>query len=442
MQIVKSYPFGKSNGKVAISSIALSIITCLSFAPHLFFYSISASIYLVLIAVLTVVYIVSKPINVANRNIIVLMIVCAIYMFISFGRSQKLSGSLVDVSVLFMGMLIVIFHSGDVYGYRGVIKCIGFFSMFFAIGVILNSLTPSFFRTILSIFPSSYSTIVRQQMQRFVTGFSTNPGFSAGYIAGGIIVIAAACQNNKDELKRRIVPLIILAFGLMLTGKRGPAIFLLLTIVLCYLIPMRGAKKARRYWRIFIIVLLLVVLFRVFYEVLVTIPVVNEIANTISGLLVGDDVTSGRSRLYVWAIQLFLQNPLVGIGWGDYKTTVVGNATLVKELDVHNIYLQLLCETGIVGFVIIVGTFILMWNISRKLYRQCFNSSDYNIRSMLPFIYFSFAYQTYFLLEGFASNTLYDQNYQVIYMISCAITMSVQYRYAGIKSGYTKGINS
>ena len=60
-------------------------------------------------------------------------------------------------------------------------------------------------------------------------------------------------------------------------------------------------------------------------------------------------LTSGRFYLWKNAWQLFLKSPVFGIGWSSFSENVV---TTVNN--VHNCYLQFLCETGIVGFAAIV----------------------------------------------------------------------------------------
>lgn len=69
------------------------------------------------------------------------------------------------------------------------------------------------------------------------------------------------------------------------------------------------------------------------------------------------DLSSGATRLYLWAaaLQLFLGSPLHGVGWGNFQVlyrayldeSMVGES----QLGVHSTYLSLLAETGILGFL-------------------------------------------------------------------------------------------
>ena len=142
------------------------------------------------------------------------------------------------------------------------------------------------------------------------------------------------------------------------------------------------------------------------------------------------DVSTSRFELYAWAWKLFREHPLFGIGWGMYRTTVVGNVTFRAVLDTHNIYLQLLAETGLIGFLVFVTLFLYMWIKTKNAYLECLQKYPQSIWKMA--ISFSLLYQTFFLLYGLTGNTLYDQHNQILYMISCSILAS--YRFITIRN--------
>jgi len=86
-----------------------------------------------------------------------------------------------------------------------------------------------------------------------------------------------------------------------------------------------------------------------------------------------DDATQ-LSRIALWqgAATMFLQHPFLGVGYGNYKFLISAfvPGTEPDKLDAHNLYLQFLAETGIVGFIsfsVLVGAFFLL---SLKSVRQ------------------------------------------------------------------------
>ncbi|HEY6249773.1 MAG TPA: O-antigen ligase family protein, partial [Candidatus Angelobacter sp.] len=78
-----------------------------------------------------------------------------------------------------------------------------------------------------------------------------------------------------------------------------------------------------------------------------------------------DDFTS-TSRLALWGTAgvMFLQHPVLGVGYGNYRSLYNDYLPGVtpNQLDAHNIYLQFLAETGIIGFV---AFFVLVASLVR-----------------------------------------------------------------------------
>ncbi len=73
------------------------------------------------------------------------------------------------------------------------------------------------------------------------------------------------------------------------------------------------------------------------------------------------DISSGRTELWSLATDLFLEKPVTGIGWSSFAIHVPnefneahanGGNTAVSH--VHNTYLQFLCETGVIGTILLL----------------------------------------------------------------------------------------
>jgi putative inorganic carbon (HCO3(-)) transporter len=62
---------------------------------------------------------------------------------------------------------------------------------------------------------------------------------------------------------------------------------------------------------------------------------------------------SAAMRLLFWGVAatLFIGSPVVGVGYGNFRDLYDLPGIAPGVFDVHNLYLQLLCETGIVGFL-------------------------------------------------------------------------------------------
>lgn len=74
--------------------------------------------------------------------------------------------------------------------------------------------------------------------------------------------------------------------------------------------------------------------------------------------------SEAASRIFIWAaaVALFAAHPVLGVGYGNYRFMYADYAfvsgAIEGRADAHNIYLQLLAETGVVGFA---SFFVLLW---------------------------------------------------------------------------------
>lgn len=138
------------------------------------------------------------------------------------------------------------------------------------------------------------------------------------------------------------------------------------------------------------------------------------------------EASNGRiSELWIPAFNLFLKNPFFGVGWRQFKylSPMYTMGSYVND-DVHNIYLQLLCENGIIGFIIVFGVMITSYIITWKLIKKAkYTYDSYNYF----FVMFSFGYQTFFLLYGLTGNSLYDIQCFFPYIVSCCIAFYYWY---------------
>ncbi|HLJ87253.1 MAG TPA: O-antigen ligase family protein [Candidatus Angelobacter sp.] len=86
-----------------------------------------------------------------------------------------------------------------------------------------------------------------------------------------------------------------------------------------------------------------------------------------------DDFTQ-LSRLALWAAagSMFLDHPVLGVGYGNYRSLyhdyIPGSAP--DQLDAHNLYLQLLSETGLIGFLVFAALIIAFSRMAVRLARD------------------------------------------------------------------------
>ena len=74
----------------------------------------------------------------------------------------------------------------------------------------------------------------------------------------------------------------------------------------------------------------------------------------------------GRGLWLLAGVQLFLDSPLWGVGFGRYN--LLGNYDTYP----HNLFVELLCELGILGFVVLLAVFVVMLILGRKYFKRYF----------------------------------------------------------------------
>jgi O-antigen ligase len=96
-----------------------------------------------------------------------------------------------------------------------------------------------------------------------------------------------------------------------------------------------------------------------------------------------EDDQSAAMRLLFWgvAVTLFLRSPVIGVGYGNFRDLYSLPGIASGVFDVHNLYLQLLSETGLIGFIAFCGLIVLV--IGRCL--RNLRLRDHDLRTIVNF---------------------------------------------------------
>ena len=165
----------------------------------------------------------------------------------------------------------------------------------------------------------------------------------------------AAAQKRSFRDLGWLGLIFVFGFAILSLGRRGE---LLGAVVLCMAMVLLLCS-----WKTRIILilggsgclLLLLWLFVRFLPQFREIDIFYRYVRTVENLVNGYDFTSGRTGLFTLAIEGFRSAPIFGIGFDQFHTLVNPLLTDIEGnvmQDAHNIYLQMLCETGIVGTVL------------------------------------------------------------------------------------------
>lgn len=257
----------------------------------------------------------------------------------------------------------------------------------------------------------------------YFMGLVSHYSTSGIYMALAVILLLAECLESKAVTGKmqRGKYWLFLFFGLalILTQKRGPLVFTGCACMAMYYIGyIKGdvGKKVRQMLAGISVVLLIVILiFRI-----------PALSGVVVRFATRDLESSRADGLWLPAWNGFTKNWLLGIGWGQYKWNYLNHqGKYVINNNAHNIYLQLLCENGILfGSLVIfwlIYVYIFTWKNLRRYKKEPVLADEY-----MPML-FSFGYQTFFLLYGITGNPLYDIECLYPYLLSTGIAFRYAY---------------
>ena len=319
--------------------------------------------------------------------------------------------------ILFYGMCVTLLLDSSISDTTDLLKRFYLFSLLFAVGSFINLFLPGLYRTVILPFfsgSSQYARLIRWtgRISYFIIpGFANQTSFNACHFVYGIgSLLCFRIGGGKNGFKKWVI-LGLLFICLVLTNKRAHLLFLILSLAITYYATGDSKQKGKR---ILILTLIGIVLLIVLNYLItrVNIGVFIKLRTMFTKIADDEDVTSGRSGLYAVAWKCFVQNPLFGIGWEKYPIMPDSNGS-----HTHNIYLELLCETGIVGFTVFAAFF------GYALYTAVRNAKKAKSQEEKTSASFCLFMQLFFLLYGITGNPLYDPPYYIPYFIICAFSI-------------------
>lgn len=176
-----------------------------------------------------------------------------------------------------------------------------------------------------------------------------------------IIILSFVFENKSSHGKIRYLLLLILPLMLKViaeTGSRGAFVTLAIGVIIFILF----IKMRRKYKSIFV-VFGIISAYGMFIYMLQT-----DVFKTRLQLALETGDTSNRTEIWEMVLPLFMNNPVFGIGETGYQN--YAPRLLNNYLSPHNVFIELLLYTGVVG---LISYSMLLYQIFRKsllLYRS------------------------------------------------------------------------
>ena len=352
------------------------------------------------------------PKEIQGRRTWVLPVLMMIVM-ISFNNHNIANGSMTQLwfSLAVYFFYICACHSNKWHKYfLFSMKCAGCFYIFMTFFV---SASPKFFMSVVVPMFQDYGympTMIQLYNQGIAVGFAPHYSTTAMYLAVTTGIFAALMFGKKKKHSDVIMVLLGLA-AIFFSGKRAHSIFSLVSIVVVYYFA-NTEKKINRWIKIIMWSILALGGFVIAAEY---VPQLNNFVNRFIETAKDGNLEMGRDVQRALAILLWSRNPFLGIGWDGYKYTYLDMNGII--LNVHNVYLQLLCEVGIIGSIPFFVFFIFSLRHTIKAIKEITRKNLGRNEALNYSLYI----QIFFLLYCLTGNPLYDAATLVTYVMGAAI---------------------
>lgn len=303
---------------------------------------------------------------------------------------------------------------GILYKYLDIILVFG---LLCAVACILQVFDFGFYDSIVSkLFKSeNYDSILMLEENAGKCGLMPQTSHAAGCILFALYVLFA----NKT-IKKKVFYALILIIGLLLTGKRTHLFLGMLVFFLSYYVGFEGKRKSKKILNSVLVAIVLIGGVVFIAPFLPAENTISKVVNTVKNFDINDAETMhGREILYANAMVLGNSAPLTGHGWGSFKK-ITDQGT-----DVHNVFLQLYAEQGIIVMLVFICSFIavIINNIKTlKLARHVYKESSIEILLLR----LSFCFILFFFLYGLTGNSLYNIDFLIIFGLGFSINKRVQ----------------
>lgn len=298
---------------------------------------------------------------------------------------EWISGTRINVAILIYALIVLLstlaFNQPSLSSQHAVLRLSGYLALYFAVVgwvknskqlgmliniVVLSTIAVSLFgmyQAAIDDYGALYFRLYPLQEEGVqpwegrVSSFLFHFNSLAGYLNLVLPFCLALLATSKGFRRPAAICLVLGTATLLLTQSRGGLIAFAGTILLGIWFLVRN--KRLRLW--------LLGLFPV--SLLIAIPVLSLYAERLSR--VDEFTTASRLMIFSAAWIMFLSSPLIGVGYGNfrelYASIIPGPGGIV---DSHNLYLQLLSETGILGLIAFLAVVIAMLTLAvRQLYR-------------------------------------------------------------------------
>ena len=321
--------------------------------------------------------------------------------------------------------------------------------VFISSGILL-----SLYIIIIELFPGVYLNRIAQLLPESIRAYAVEAqALGYGVAVGGSIVFADYViiigflgilasllfhsENAVLKIRRSrwsgIIILVLFIIAVWIEGRRGELLCLVGAALIMFLFSFRKRQrneKLRKFISLFFVLFLALLVIVLLLESGRSNRFLDTIRLVLNSFSSGieNDITSGRTYRWNRAIELFRYSPLFGIGWGRYANNFrpgtfisdVGSVRINYKY-AHNDYLNILCEMGIVGTVLVFIPIIYIFFGTIKQNRRLMRVSQSVPQEVLLLNLFSLGLQVFWALLGLLDPVFYKQFFLCCYAFAVLV---------------------
>ena len=308
------------------------------------------------------------------------------------------------------------------------VRAIALFGLLYAVATI-----------IFWLFPSAYEAVypfLRTRTAGVISGAGYRAGLTTHYSDNGMYIVlgflACACYSIGEKGRFWRIAAALCLIGLVLTTKRAHLAFGIAAFSCSYFV-MNSQRKLSSFGKFIAVtaVALLLLYILSFFN--------SDVLNVLSRFqaMMDGDSFGDRSDFYQICLNMWGENPILGLGWGSYA--VAFNQSPISyeyrrlgysDMDAHNVFLQLLAEEGLIGFALMVlvisaSLVITLRALLRPGVSEVSSSEDFVYLHNRSILACSLSVQLFFAMYCMTGNPLYEAKMFVPWLVSIGISISL-----------------
>jgi len=339
-----------------------------------------------------------------------------------------------DYFIYIAVFIFLFFAKTDINDFSKAFLFIKYGAVFYAAGTLVQFIIPEQFNNFILMLVPKYSLdlLASRVAANYYPGFGFNQlAIAPNYISIGLGLTLAFWDANHTRVIKSSILLIVLFAALFIAGNRSFFLWTIVAFYLTYIASSSGHEAIRRAIKASVAVLGLAVIAFMINYFFAEMPLFARLQLLLSEVIYRDvnGSLAIRLSLYQDAWSVFLNNPWFGIGWDQFM--------LIHDsgFRVHNIILQILAETGIVGFLLIMPAIIYSYIITYKAMRYSIGRVGTTSSFWTKALSLSFYYQTVFLLSSLSDTIFYRTPFLLMYFLTLAIVNSYIYLQRNFEPG-------